>query len=184
MSAGARPILLLTFVVALILFRQFGERFELHHFQPYIALFFGLAALKKFQWLLATGIGFILSSVIAVGGFQLWMLSPILAFALIAVWGKSFSLKSSTPSILGGSLVGAGIFYLLTNTMSWLASPAYAKNLGGMVQALWTGTPGFPPTWTFFRNDAIATVLFTAVILVLNKMTFGKKAETVAVASA
>lgn len=184
MFVGARPILLIAFVISLILFRLFGENFGLHHFQPYIALFFGLAALKKFDWLFAAGIGYILSTVLVSGGFQLWMLSPILAFGLIAVWGKSFSPKSGKLSLFGGSLAGAGIFYLLTNTMSWLASPVYAKNLGGLVQALWTGTPGLPPTWMFFRNDVIATMLFTAVLIILNKMTFGKKAEKVVPASA
>lgn len=177
MSAGSRPVLLFAFVIALVLFRQVGASFDFYHFQPYIALFFALAALKKMQWLLVPIVGYLISTVVAVGGFQLWMLSPLLAFALIVGWGRCFSKTSNVPSLLGGSLAGAGIFYLVTNTASWLSSPQYAKTFTGFTQALWTGMPGYPPTWTFFRNDALATVLFTAVILVLNGMTFGKKAE-------
>ena len=177
MSNGARPLIFLTLIVALLLLRQVGGHFGLYHFQPYIALFFALAALKKWQWLAIPAVAYLVSTMLTVGGFQLWMLSPMLAFALIVVWGKCFSAKSSTPKMLTGSLAGAGVFYLVTNTASWLASGQYAKSFSGLAQALWSGLPGYAPTWTFFRNDAIATVLFTAVILVLNRMTFGSAVE-------
>ena len=179
MSTGPRPVLFIAAIVALIAFRQIGVTYELYHFQPFTALFFALAALKSARWLLIPLVGYLLSTLLADGRLSLWILSPLLAYGLIAVWGKCFSNKTSAPALLGASLGGAGIFYLVTNSLSWLASPLYAKNLSGMAQALWTGTPGYPPTWMFFRNDAVATLLFTAVILVLNRMTFGKKAEMV-----
>lgn len=184
MPTGPRPVLFLAVIVALIAFRQIGVTYELYHFQPFTALFFALAALKSARWLLIPALGYLLSTFFTEGGLSLWILSPLLAYGLIAIWGKCFSQKTSAPALLGASIGGAGIFYLVTNSMSWLASPAYAKNLGGMAQALWTGTPGFPPTWMFFRNDVVATLLFTAVILVLNRMTFGEQAEKAAVSIA
>ena len=179
MSNGSRPLLFLSFLVALLLFRQLGEAFGWYHFQPYIALFFALSALRLWKWVALPLVGYLASTMYAVGGFQLWMLSPLLAFGLIVAWGKCFSKQSRMPSLLGGSLAGAGIFYLVTNAISWMTNGAYAKSFLGFTQALWTGLPGYAPTWTFFRNDAVATVLFTAMILVLNKMTFGKQSEVV-----
>lgn len=180
MSAGVRPVLLLTFVILLLLLRQIGASLELYHFQPYIALFFALAALKKAHWLIVPAVAYLISTIVTEGGMQSWMLSPLLAFALIIAWGKCFSQKATAPALLGGSLGGAGIFYLVTNTMSWLTDGQYAKSFAGLGQALWTGLPGYAPTWTFFRNDALSTVLFTAIILVINGMKFSQKSTSTA----
>lgn len=177
MSTGIRVVLYLAFFFSLCFFRSFGESFGLHHFQPYIALFFALAALQKWRWVILTVAAYLVSTILASKGFQLWMLSPLCAFALISLWGTRFSKKSGMPVMLGGSLASAGVFYLVTNTASWLTDGQYAKSFSGLGQALWTGIPGYAPTWTFFRNDAMATVLFTAIILILSRMTFFKKTE-------
>lgn len=177
MFAGNRTLLLFILTVALLLFREIAIEFRLYHFQPYAALFFCLAALRKTAWLALPLVGYLLSTMIATGGFSAWMLSPLLAFALIAGWGRCFQLKSGALSLLAGSLGGAGIFYLVTNTGSWIANPGYSKTLAGLLQALTTGLPSHVPTWTFFRNDAVATILFTAVILLLHRFPFQKKAE-------
>ncbi|MBS0659136.1 MAG: hypothetical protein JSR82_12915 [Verrucomicrobia bacterium] len=65
--------------------------------------------------------------------------------------------------LLGGALAASTVFYLVTNTASWLAEPAYVKSFAGWLQALTTGLPGFPPTWTFYRNSVIADLGFTAL---------------------
>jgi len=62
--------------------------------------------------------------------------------------------------ILGGTLVASVIFYLVTNTGSWLGLAAYPQSFAGWLQALTTGLPGYPPTWTFFRNSLIGDLLF------------------------
>ncbi|MDQ8190830.1 DUF6580 family putative transport protein [Roseibacillus persicicus] len=177
MSSGARPTLLLGFIVALLVFRQIATSFEIYHFQPYIALFFGLAALKSSRWLLVPALGYLASSILVAGSLQPWMLSVLFAFALVVLLGKCFSQRSSAPALLGGSLAGAGVFYFVTNTISWLTIPQYSKTFAGFTQALWSGLPGLPPTWTFFRNDAIATVLFMGIIIVLNRMKFSSSAS-------
>ena len=182
MVKGLRSALYVVFVPLLLSFRLFGEDFGLHHFQPYIALFFALAALRKWSWLALSAVGYLVSTIVSThlagGVIQLWIFAPLLAFVLITFWGKCFSQRSGTPSLLAGSLGGAGIFYLVTNFVSWLTIPQYAKSLSGLMQALWTGIPGYPPTWSFFRNDAVAAVLFTAMILVINQLTFTKKEAT------
>lgn len=177
MFAGNRTLLILIFAVALLIIREVAAELELYHFQPYIALFFCFAALRKTAWLALPLVAYLASTAIANGGFSAWMLSPLLAYALIVGWGTVFRPKAGAFRLLAGSLGGAAIFYLVTNTASWLAAPGYAKSGAGLLQALTTGLPGYLPTWTFFRNDAVATLLFTAVILLLQRFPSQKRAE-------
>ena len=58
--------------------------------------------------------------------------------------------------LLLGGILGAAMFYLLTNTLSWLMDPHYAKTMAGWIQALFTGLPGYPPSWEFFRNTLLS----------------------------
>jgi len=65
--------------------------------------------------------------------------------------------------VLGGVLGSALAFYLVTNTLSWAGNPGYAQSPVGWIQALTVGLPGFPPTWTFFRNSVASSLIFTAL---------------------
>ena len=69
--------------------------------------------------------------------------------------------------ILGGTLAASVIFYLVTNTGSWLGLAAYPQNFAGWIQAMTTGLPGFPPTWTFLRNNLIGDLLFAGFFVAL-----------------
>lgn len=70
-----------------------------------------------------------------------------------------------------GSLVGVAacslVFYLITNTVSWLCSPvsAYAYDFSGWLQALTTGEPGHLPTWWFLRNSLVSDLGFSLLLL-------------------
>jgi hypothetical protein len=68
-------------------------------------------------------------------------------------------------ALLGGGVLGALLFYLITNTVSWFLNPfhnpEYTKDLMGWLSALITGTKGFPQTWEFFRNTLLSSGLFT-----------------------
>ncbi len=68
----------------------------------------------------------------------------------------------SFAGIAAGTFASALLFYLVTNSVCWLDNPVYAKTLGGWVQALTTGQPGFPPTVYFFRNSLIGDFIFSA----------------------
>ncbi|MHC1765660.1 MAG: DUF6580 family putative transport protein [Verrucomicrobiia bacterium] len=91
------------------------------------------------------------------------MLVNYLAYAGILLLGQQFKPKTSWLWLLGGGLVGALVFYFLTNTASWLMDPAYPKTLFGWIQALTVGTPGWPHTWEFFRNTLLSGGLFTGL---------------------
>jgi len=103
--------------------------------------------------------------------FSWYMLVKMLGFAAIVALGKLFSARDNWLKLLGGGLLGAILFYLITNTASWINDPGYAKTLAGWIQALTTGIPGLPPTWEFFRNTLMSGGLFTALFVGSVKLT-------------
>jgi hypothetical protein len=94
-----------------------------------------------------------------------------LAYAGLIALGRMVGASRPWWLQVGGGLVGAMLFYLVTNTASWLAMPNYAKTLAGWIQALTRGTPGYPPTWEFFRNTLISGGLFTGLFVGAVKLT-------------
>jgi hypothetical protein len=103
--------------------------------------------------------------------FSGYMLVKTLGFAGIVAIGRLFSRRAHFFKLLGGGLLGAILFYLVTNTASWLYDPGYAKTLAAWIQALTTGLPGLPPTWEFFRNTLLSGGLFTALFVGAMKLT-------------
>ncbi len=97
------------------------------------------------------------------------------AYGALFWLGRRFNRRASFTSLLGGGLLGALMFYFITNTASWLfnpfANPEYTKNIFGWLTALITGTKGWPQTWEFFRNTLLSGGLFTALFVAAAKLT-------------
>lgn len=87
-----------------------------------------------------------------------------LAYVAIYCLGRLFRRKTSIWRMIGGGFIGALVFYIVTNTGSWLAEPRYAKTLLGWWQALTVGLPEWPQSWTFFRNTLISGGLFSGAL--------------------
>ncbi len=104
------------------------------------------------------------------------MLGNYLAYGASIFLGQRFKPSASWLFLLTGGLLGAVLFYFVTNTVSWMMDPAYAKTLGGWIQALTVGTPGWPHTWEFFRNTLLSGGLFTG--LFAGAMKLGGAVET------
>jgi hypothetical protein len=103
-------------------------------------------------------------------GSYLWLNYAIYA-GLIGL-GKWFGRRAAFLKLLLGGLAGAVIFYLVTNTLSWLQDPAYAKTIAGWIQALTTGRLDVhPTTWEMFRNTLGSGGLFTALFAGAAKLT-------------
>ncbi len=100
-----------------------------------------------------------------------YMLVKTLGFVAIVAIGRLFKPDMQWWKLLGGGLVGAILFYLISNTASWIYNPGYAKTLAGWIQALTTGIPNLPPTWVFFRNTLLSGGLFTALFVGAMKLT-------------
>lgn len=82
--------------------------------------------------------------------------------------------------ILGGTLSASVIFYLVTNTGSWLGLPTYPQNFAGWVQAMTTGLPGYPPTWSFLRNSLTGDLLFAAFFVAMERTLLQRRVSVVA----
>jgi uncharacterized protein DUF6580 len=97
--------------------------------------------------------------------FSAYMLVKMLSFVGLVGLGRLFSARMSWLKLVCGGLLGAVLFYLITNTASWLYNPGYAKTLAGWIQALTTGIPNYPPTWEFFRNTLLTGLFVGAAKL-------------------
>jgi hypothetical protein len=97
------------------------------------------------------------------------------AYSVLIFLGRRFKPQSRFVALLGGGLLGAILFYLITNTASWFFNPfnnpEYSKNLAGWIIALTKGTGGYPSTWEFFRSTLWSGGLFTALFVAAEKLT-------------
>ena len=138
---------------------------------------------RRFAFVLPIGALFLSDIVLdlhySVSVFSIESLSRYVALALVAGLGFALRSKPSGGRVLGASVAGSTVFYILTNTGSWLLAPEYVKNFAGWLQALTVGLPGFAPTYVFFRNTLVSDLLFTALFVSCMAM-MRKPAEAVA----
>jgi len=91
------------------------------------------------------------------------------AYAFLIWFGRRFNPRASFLALLGGGILGAFLFYLITNTASWFfkpcGNPEYTKSFLGWLTALTKGTAGWPQTWEFFRNTLLSGGLFTGLFV-------------------
>jgi len=103
-----------------------------------------------------------------------YQLINYVAYAVLILLGRRFKPSTSFVGLLGGGILGALLFYFLTNTASWLfnpfSNPEYTKDLIGWLTALTKGTAGWPQTWEFFRNTLMSGGLFTGLFVGAMKM--------------
>jgi len=109
-------------------------------------------------------------------GYDVWDLPLLqyqgfnyLAYAALIFLGRRFKPQASFAALLGGGILGALLFYLITNTASWFfnpfGNPEYSKTFLGWLTALTKGTGGWPQTWEFFRNTLLSGGLFTGLFV-------------------
>ena len=148
-------------------------------FPPNFSAFYGLAFCagaffpRRVRWWLP--LGTLVATDIALNFYyqtvSALQLVNYAAYALIILLGTRFNHRSRFLGLLAGGLLGAILFYLLTNTASWLSNPEYPKDLAGWILALTKGTSGYPPTFEFFRNTLMSGGLFTALFAGALKLT-------------
>jgi hypothetical protein len=107
--------------------------------------------------------------------FSPFVLSHYLGFAIIGCLGLLLQSRASWKTLLPGSVAASLIFYVVTNSVSWIYDPGYAKNFAGLIQALTVGLPQYSatPTWMFFRNSLVSDLVFTFLFVVC--MNAGRK---------
>lgn len=137
---------------------------------------------KRTVWWLPLGCFFCTDAVLNLFYYKASLFTPYMAlnyvmYAFLIWFGRQHSPHSSFLRLLCGGLLGAAIFYFVTNTAAWIQNPQYPKTLAGWVQALTVGIPGWPPTWTFFRNTLLSGGLFTGLFVGAMKLTASEEEE-------
>jgi hypothetical protein len=113
-------------------------------------------------------------------GFSLlspFVASHYLGFALVGGLGLLLRNRASLKTLLPASVAASVIFYVVTNTISWVFDPGYVKNFGGLLQALTVGLPAYSatPTWMFFRSSLLSDLFFTLLFVLC--MNVGRSPE-------
>jgi hypothetical protein len=113
-------------------------------------------------------------------GFSLlspFVLSHYVGFAIVGCVGLLLQNHASWKTLLPASVVASLIFYVITNAVSWIYDPGYAKNFSGLVQSLTVGLSQYSatPSWMFFRNSVVSDLLFTLLFVVC--INLGRRAE-------
>ncbi len=172
-------------IFAAILYRVVPAVLHLHtswteNFSPLASIVLCGALFFPKKWAVAVPLVILVISDVILNAFAYH--APLLSWEIlpryIVLGGIGFlafrhrvRLRSNSTQILGSSLVGSAIFYLVTNAASWVGDPAYFKTVNGLVQSLTIGVEGYPPSYLFLRNSLASDLLFTGLFLVCMAVT-------------
>lgn len=147
--------------------------FLLWNFAPVMAITFcGALYLPRRQaYLIPLGVMLLTDAILNLHhGFPLitaYILPTTLAYLLGCGLGQTVARHKNWGLIFGGTIASSLVFYVLTNTTSWLGNPAYAQTFSGWWQSQSGGLPGFPPSYLFLRNSLVSDLLFTTVFVLV-----------------
>ncbi|OAI43096.1 hypothetical protein AYO41_02915 [Verrucomicrobia bacterium SCGC AG-212-E04] len=171
MSFWSATVLILLAVLSRLAPIWLGDAWPLH-FNAVTAVALCGAAYLPSRWGLLLPLGALgVSDVILNLHYGVSLLEPqiLVRYAClfaIAGAGRWIARRGWRPlDLIGGSLAASTLFYLVTNSVSWATEPLYPPGVSGWWQALTTGLPGYPPTWTFFRTSLIGDLLFVGLFM-------------------
>jgi hypothetical protein len=105
----------------------------------------------------------------------LYLAGNYAAYLALFGLGRRLNPQEKFLKLLGGGVLGAVLFYLITNTAAWLfnpfRNPEYTRDFAGWIIALTKGTTGYAQTWEFFRNTLLSGGLFTGLFVGAMKFT-------------
>ncbi|MDD4901174.1 MAG: hypothetical protein PHS62_03660 [Patescibacteria group bacterium] len=138
-----------------------GARFLPHpaNFAPIgaIAIFSGIYLPKK--WALVLPLAAMFFSDFFLGFYVLpIMLSVYGGFVIMGLIGLWVRSNKKLATVLGGTILGSVIFYLLTNGAVWAFGSLYAHNFAGLLQSYIMAIP-------FFRNSLLGDLFYTGVLV-------------------
>lgn len=120
-----------------------------------LALFGGVYLTRKFA--LGIPILALLISDIFIGFYTpVVMVSVYGSFVLCGLIGVWLRKRKKWPAVLGGSILGAILFFIITNFAVWAFTPWYVKTLAGLIQCYAMALP-------FFRNTLLGNVFYVGV---------------------
>ena len=100
------------------------------------------------------------------GGVSFW--SVYACIALSTVLGFGLRGKVDGPRLLGYSLAGSVLFFVVTNFAAWFASPFYPQTGAGLMAAFVAGIPFFQ--WTVLGTLGYSALLFGGFALLRRRL--------------
>ena len=85
---------------------------------------------------------------------NLWVYASFIFIGLIGMWLLQ---KISFEKVIGASLLGSILFFLITNFGAWAVDPMYPKTTSGLLTAYGAGLP-------FFRNTLLGDLVYCGVL--------------------
>ena len=90
-----------------------------------------------------------------VSGAGIWVV--YLCVALTTALGLNLRGRVSGARVLGYSLIGSVLFFLVTNFGAWMSDPSYPKTAAGLMAAYVAGIP-------FFQWTVLGTLFYSAAL--------------------
>ena len=100
------------------------------------------------------------------GSAGFWLVYLCIAASVLLGFGLRG--RAGAGRVLAYSLAGSVLFFAVTNFGAWLASPVYAANAAGLLQAYVAGIPFFQ--WTVLGTIAYAALLFGGFALLRTRL--------------
>ena len=122
-----------------------------------IAIFSGLYLPKKWAVVLPL-VAMFFSDLFL--GFYAWqiMLAVYGSFIIMGLIGLAVRKNKKIGTVLGGTILGSVVFYLVTNGAVWAFGSLYAHNLAGLIQSYIMAIP-------FFRNSLLGDLFYTGALV-------------------
>lgn len=122
-----------------------------------LALFGGLYLPKR--WAIVAPLIAMFASDIFIG-FYSWpiMLSVYASFLVMGLIGLSLRNRKKTRLILGGTLLGSIIFFIVTNWAVWAFGTMYTHSFPGLMESYYAALP-------FFRNSVAGDLFYTVALV-------------------
>lgn len=119
-----------------------------------VLLFTGFLLPRKFALI---PLGALVVSDMIIGSYTTGVMMAVYAsYAIIVTLALVLKNKYSIITVLGSSVLGAVLFFVLTNAAVWQFTGMYTHSLSGLLASYTAGIP-------FFRNTLISYVLFSGL---------------------
>lgn len=128
------------------------------NFVPIGALaLFGGTYLKRKYGLFVPLLAMFVSDIF-IGFYNIWLMASVyLGFLLIVILGFWLKKHKKWYFMLGSSLFGSIIFYLITNFAVWAFSSWYPKTFSGLLLCYFMALP-------FFRNTLLGDLFYVSIL--------------------
>ena len=145
----------------LLIILGFGARLLPHaaNFTPIFAIaMFGALYLPKKYALIVPLAAMLVSDIFI--GFYSWqiMLAVYSSFAFMGIIGLLVRKNKKFHTVLGGTLLGSILFFLITNTAVWAFGTMYIHNFAGLMQSYTMAIP-------FFKNSLLGNLFYVGILV-------------------